>query len=198
LLNLQIQLSDAQLRTIRRAFRRSRFKDQEEVAGALAQLAVDAWIDWLAGDQRYNSLTEQHTDWFEQIYTQLLPESEVPSADRLYNSFNVPFGRAQYIARVLSNKRLTHWRELAVQRLREAMAAKLADVDKWVAAGETGAKAEIVIDKLAFLELQAIHNDLFLDDPQGVAPMRCDIQGNVHAVLVPAGCFRRIYEAIEA
>jgi hypothetical protein len=194
---VEIELTNTQVRTIRRAFRRSRFDKTEELAAELAQMAVAAWIDWLAGEKRHNSLTEQHTEWFEEIYAHLLPKSEVPSADRLYNSFNVPFGRAQYIARVLSNKRLTHWRELAVERLREAMESKLAEADKWVAAGDEHAKAGIVVDKLAFLELRAIHNDLFLEDPQGVAPMRVEIQGNVHSVLIPAGCYRKIYEAIE-
>ena len=93
-------------------------KTPDDLAQALLPLAVGAWLSWLSGEKRYNSLTEQYTDWIEQIYKNLLPQTEAPSVDRLFNSFNVPYGQAQYIARVLTNRTLASWRAQAREELR--------------------------------------------------------------------------------
>jgi hypothetical protein len=90
-MEITMDLSDDQITILERAFASSRFKN-DELAQAWLQLAAEAWLSWLSGEKRYNSLTEQHIDWIEKIYEHLLPETEAPSAERLFNSFNVPYG----------------------------------------------------------------------------------------------------------
>ena len=68
-MQITVELSDEQVQHIGRAFRRDRFDDIQETAEQLAQLAIAAWIDWLSGEKRYTSLTQQYTDWIEGIYT---------------------------------------------------------------------------------------------------------------------------------
>ena len=114
-MQITIELPDDQVDVVERALRRGRYADGQQACAELARLAVSSWIDWLSGEQRYTSLTQQHTDWVESIYNHLLREDEAPSADRLYNDFNIPYGKAQYIARVLSNKTLTRWRRRALR-----------------------------------------------------------------------------------
>jgi hypothetical protein len=51
------------------------------------------------------------------LYEALLPD-ELPSADRLFNKFNLPPGQAAYIARVLTEKEVPRWRSVALRELR--------------------------------------------------------------------------------
>ena len=196
-MRITVEVSDDQLHHIERAFRRSRFDSPEETVTVLAELAIASWVDWLSGQERYTSLTEQYTEWIESIYIRMLPEDERPTADRLYNSFNVPFGRAQYIARVLSNKTLTHWRRKAIERLRSAMGKKLDEVGEWVERGEGGLNAEIIVDKLSYLELKSVCDRLFQQYPDEIVPPEYQSRMGLYSVRIPAVSFRRIYEALE-
>jgi len=196
-MRISVELSDEQVQHIERALRRCRFDKLEDSVNTLAQLAIASWVDWLSGEKRYTSLTQQYTDWIEAIYLHLLPEDEPPSIDRLYNSFNIPFGQAQYITRVLSNKTLTHWRQRAVERLKSAMEKKLDDVNEWVKRGDATLKAEIIIDKLSYLELKSICDRLFQQNPDEIIPPEYSLAGSLYSVRIPATCFRKIYEAIE-
>jgi hypothetical protein len=193
---INIELSDEQMWSIKRCFRQARFNDPERIASELAQLAVSSWIDWLAGAKRYTSLTEQHADWLEAIYVHLLPDDEAPAVDRVYNSFNVPYGQAQYISRVLSEKALTRWRRRAADALKLAMEAKLADVNVWIERGDTEANAEIIIDRLAYLELRIIVERLFKRNPDDISPPQVRSAANVYSIRIPAICFRRIYDEL--
>ena len=195
-MNVSIELTDNQVESIIKAFRRGRL-DTEETATQLVNLAIASWTDWLSGSERYSSLTQQYTDWIEDIYINLLPEDEQPSVDRLYNYFNIPYGQAQYIARVLSNKSLTYWRERAVEKLKAAMEEKFAEVDKWINHKEFDLMAEIIIDKLSYLELKSTFERLFQTDPHSVVPPEVRSAGNLYSVQIQAGCFRKVYDAIE-
>jgi len=196
-MQIDLELSDEQVQRIERAFRRCRFDDPQDVVTTLAQLAVASWVDWLSGEERYTSLTQQYTDWVEAIYVHLLSENAPPSIDRLYNRFNIPFGQAQYITRVLSNKTLTHWRQKAVERLKSALLQKLDDVDEWLENGDATLRAEIILDKLSYLELRSVCDRLFQQNPDEVVPPDYQPKGGLYSVRIPAISLRKIYEAIE-
>jgi len=196
-MRITLEVSDDQLRHIERAFRRRRFDSLEETVTVLAELAVGSWVDWLSGQGRYTSLTEQYTEWIESIYVRILPKDECPTADRLYNSFNVPFGRAQYIARVLSDKTLTRWRQRAIERLRSAMATRLDEVEGWVKKGDGELNAEIRVDKLSYRELKGVCDRLFEQYPDEFVPPEYKLKMGLYCVQIPAVSFRRIYEALE-
>ncbi len=195
-MRVHVELSEEQVQQVEEALRENRFGDPQQMCTVLARLAVTAWVDWLSGGRRHTSLTQQYADWIQVVYEQLLPEDEVPSAERLYSCFNIPYGQAQYIARVLSNKSQAHWRQQALTRLKAAMGAKLPEVDEWMASGETTLNAEITLDKLAYLELKSVCERLFRVDPQGFVLPECRSSGNLCAVRIAARCFRSICEAL--
>ncbi|RPI80456.1 MAG: hypothetical protein EHM41_22710 [Chloroflexi bacterium] len=195
-MEIRIEIPDEQVAVIRKAFRNGQLSDGE-IQQKFAQLALNAWINWISGSKRYNSLTDQYMDWIEDCYTSLLSENEAPSLDRLYNAFNIPYGQAQYIARVLNNKTMTRWRQKAICELKRVMAERLDDADKWVRTGREEANLEILVDHLAFLELKMTWERLFRDKREEFLLPRSYSVGNVCAVSIPAKCFRLIYESIE-
>jgi hypothetical protein len=121
-MNVEIELSPEQIADLEHAFTLSDLK-KEALAQALLPLAVNAWLDWLSNKKRYNSLTEQYTDWIYEMYERLLP-NETPSASQLHNCFHVPYGQAQYIARVLNNRDIPRLRERALEDLKTALSAR--------------------------------------------------------------------------
>jgi len=197
-MQITIELSDDQVRQMESAFRRRRLESMDETLGALAQMAADAWVEWLSGNKRYSSLTEQYADWAEDISVSLLPEDEAPSADRLYNSFSIPYGQAQYIARLLNNKTLTQWRQRAMEQLKDRMGEKLGEADDILRGGDATVDIEVIMGKLAYLELRAIYERLFEEDPDTFGLYSARSRGNLYSVAIPVTCYRQVYEAVEA
>ena len=191
-MEIHFELLDEQVEHVKRALHRSRFDDPESAANALAQLAMAAWLDWLSGEQRYTSLTQQYADWVEAIYLNLLLEEEAPSIDRLYNNFNIPYGQAQYITRMLNNKTMTFWRQRAIERLRAMMEEKLPQVEDNLAANDSWVPAELVVDKLAYLELRTVCDRLFELAPGELLPPDYKTKGGLYLVSIPAGSFKAI------
>lgn len=196
-MKISVELSDTQAKILERAFRRGRFQKVESTAEQLVQLAANSWIDWLSGEKRYTSLTDQYADWVEQICVSLLPEEEAPSFDRLYNSFNIPPGQAQYIERVLSNKSFTRWRERAIKELKTAMKEKLDEVDQAMKANRLDTNFEIRISKLAYLVMKSTCERLFQAKPDEIIPPIYKSSGNLFSARIAAVCFHKIYDAIE-
>jgi hypothetical protein len=158
----------------------------------LAQLAVGAWLSWLSGEKRYNSLTEQYVDWFEQIYEHLLPETEAPSTERLFNSFNVPYGQAQYIARVLNNRDTARWRDYAREELKAQLRGQKEEIDKCIAKGDELAPIEIVLSKTAARVLRTITNDLLRESRREEDMPHVSGSGDFVAVTMTAGTCKKV------
>ena len=77
-MNVTVNITDDQVSILQRAFTRSRYDDPKTIAEALFPLAINFWLEWIAGTKRYTSLTEQYTDWIDQIYTALLMKMKPP------------------------------------------------------------------------------------------------------------------------
>jgi len=197
MMQVTIDLSAEQAEKLRRAFPGEHISE-EETAVRLVELATAAWVDWLSGEKRYTSMTQQYADWVEAIYVELLPGDERPSTERLYNYFNMPYGQAQYVARVLNNKSLAVWRRQAHDQLKEMMAKRLAEVEHWLADGgsDPHTTVELVMDKLAYLELKAACERIFQQDPDGFIPPTVRVTGLLHTVSIAASCFRQVHDAL--
>jgi len=195
-MKISLDLTDDQEAMLERALASPRFKSCEELTQAWLPLAIEAWLGWLSGEKRYNSLTEQYTDWIEQIYTRLLPESEAPSAERLYNSFNVPYGQAQYIARVLNNRALACWREHALEQLKAALRERKAEVYAWIEQEREMAVVELVLFLPAGTELEIIVENLFRESPGEVDIPRSTVSRDLVAVRITARTFEKVCESL--
>ncbi len=195
-MKITIELNDDQAAALERALASPRFKTREDLAQAWLPLAAEAWLGWLSGEKRYNSLTEQYSDWIEQIYARLLPETEAPSAERLFNSFNVPYGQAQYIARVLNNRALARWREHALEQLKAALLERKDEVYAWIADQRETAVVELVLFKPAATELEILVESLFRDSPGEVDIPRTSGTRNLSAVRITARTFEKVCELL--
>src|SRR4051812_36137853 len=101
-MDITVKLTDSQAACLDSALSLSGSKKAAEYA-KFCQLMVELMCDCISGKSRYRSLTEFNIDLVQKIYEALLP-GECPSADRLFNGFNLPPGQAAYIARVLVEK----------------------------------------------------------------------------------------------
>jgi len=152
--SISLTVSEPQRAALLKAF--GPFRNRKEEQDAMQQFAnfcVCALFDWLTGAKRYRSLTEQYIDWIEQIYGSLIPRTEAPSADRIYNSLNVPHGQATYIARILASKTLTYWREVATKELRDALDDIAKEARQYIKDGDEAQAINVQISQVAVHEL---------------------------------------------
>ncbi len=195
-MQVTLDLSDEQVGAIQAAFSPSRFATPQETVEALLPLMVSAWLDWMSGAKRYSSLTEQYTDWLEQVYARLLPPGEAPSATRLYNSFNIPYGQAQYIARVLNNKALTQWRKWAVDNLKSMFLKRRDEIYAWIKANDGEQNAGFLMDNVTYVEFKLLFEQLYRQLPGQIELYKYTSAGNLYKVLITASTFARLCEAL--
>lgn len=149
-------------------------------------LALSNFTDWLSGGKRYRSLTEQYIDWIESIYSSFLPESEPPTLDRIYNSFNLPYGQASYIARVISSKTLVRWRKIATEELRTVLQQNAEKAQTYINQGDQGQKISIELSQLAYIELLRICSTLKRKDHSYLMPQSAATSGDFRFITIPS------------
>jgi hypothetical protein len=163
---IKLSIDDEQADAIAAAFDRQ--ADRGEACRLFASLALDHFYAWISGTRRYRSLTEQQAAWIEDIYERLLPPTEGPSVNRLYNSFNLSHGQAVYVSRVLADKALKQWRKQALKDL-------AADIEMiWPTANGHISKNEknrvVRTSKLSALELQRLSDEAWRADKSFISP----------------------------
>lgn len=130
---------------------------------ALATFALAEVLGWMAGRTSYQSMTEQHTEWLATLLPIFYPD-EAPSAERIFNNFAIPFGRASYISRVLLEKQQTTWRKKGRDALRAALKVKEAEAVANNAKSDGRKLVPVSLDKASYRELTVIIEDLFRID----------------------------------
>jgi hypothetical protein len=180
---ITIELLDEDLQAISTAF--ADLKDPQAAPVALAELAVHHFASWISGARRHRSLSEQYADWIQSLYERLLPD-EAPSVYRLYNAFNMPYGQAQYIARVLREKSLKKWRLLAVKELKAALGVHRKAAADFEKKGEADQMLAVRISKLANTELARLCDELTRSDPGFLPPRDVRGYGDTRVVEIPA------------
>jgi hypothetical protein len=161
-------------------------KEEQDAILRFANLAVSALSDWLTGNKRYRSLTEQYIDWVEQVYTDLLPQEEAPSTERIYNSLNMPYGQAAYISRVLASKTLVHWRTIAAKELRDALKDAEKNARQYVKDGDQGQGVNIQVSQVAVHELIRVCSTRRRSDRSYLMPQPGASSGDFRFVSIPA------------
>lgn len=161
---------------------------EEEVAATarFAQMALGILCDWITGSKRYRTVTEQYIDWVEQVYAELLPTEEAPSIERIYNSLNMPYGQANYIARVLAAKTLVHWRTVATAELRTALEDKRKDAEAYIKEGSQGQAILIEVTQIAVHELLRVCNERRRRDRSYMIPQPGPVVAGYRKVMIPS------------
>jgi hypothetical protein len=154
----------------------------------LATFALAQVLGWMSGRTAYQSMTEQHTEWL----TSLLPifyPGEVPSAERIFNNFSVPYGRAAYISRVLLEKQQTTWRQKGRDNLLAALNGKLAEATKNNKSGDALKFVPVSLDNISYRELTVLLEDLFRKDPNLAPPVNKNSSPGRRTVDMPSQLF---------
>jgi hypothetical protein len=91
--------------------------DASSAAQKLAKAKLDALastllLEWLVGDRRFESQSQQTEYWLSRFYEEIFID-EQPDATRIYERFGVSLPRASYLARLLRARRTAQWREAA-------------------------------------------------------------------------------------
>jgi hypothetical protein len=94
----------------------------------LGPLATELMLEWLTGDKRFDSQSQQTEYWLSRFYDEIFTD-EQPEASRIYTRFGLPLARAGYVARLLRAHATATWRKAArvelKQRLKEKEASAL-------------------------------------------------------------------------
>ncbi|WP_105384201.1 hypothetical protein [Neorhizobium alkalisoli] len=110
----------------------------ERLKAGLEHLAAELFLEWLTGERRFESQTQQSEYWLSRFYEEMFPD-EQPDGTVIYERFGLPLPRANYIARLLRTRRAAQWRTAARKELVAALAANRAGAE---AAKEDGAGIE--------------------------------------------------------
>jgi hypothetical protein len=145
-------------------------KDRDEACRLFAALATDHFHGWISGSQRYRTLSEQYTAWIEDLYDRLLDPTEAPSVHRLYNSFNMAYGQATYIARVLSEKSLKQWRTQALVELASDIELIWPTANGHLTKNEKTRQVTLRTSRLSAIELARICDEVWRTDKGFAAP----------------------------
>src|SRR5262245_4249942 len=78
----------------------------------LEALATTLLLEWLVGDKRFQSQSQQMEYWLCRFYEEIFID-EQPDATSIYERFGVSISRAAYLARLLRTRRATQWRQAA-------------------------------------------------------------------------------------
>jgi hypothetical protein len=160
--------------------------DEEGTVTEFALLAFENLYDWLSGSQRYNTLTQQYIEWLAAIYTRLLPADEAPAYSRLYNRFNIPYGRSGYIIRVLNERELPHLRRTALREVEAALEEVREKAEEAVDEKRPDQPLKVEVSSLGSRELRNVANMLYRRDTGTLLPRQVGSYGDINTIMVPA------------
>jgi len=98
---ITLTLMEEEFAKLRRAFPES--ENIHQVATDIAKIATQEFINLLAGEKRYLSLSHQYIEWLEELYKHVLPNEEY-TYNRIAENFNFPPGQGAYITRILRSR----------------------------------------------------------------------------------------------
>lgn len=98
---------------------------RERIEKRLETICTELVGEWLTGERRFESPSQQAEHWIARIYEEIF-EDEQPDATRLYMRFQLPLPRAHYVTRLMLARRTAQWRSAA----REEILRVLASVEK--------------------------------------------------------------------
>ena len=109
----------------------------------------------------------------------------------------MPYGQAQYIARVLREKSLRRWRELAVEELKAALAQHKKAAADFEKKGEADQMLAVRLSKLANTELVRLCDELSRNDRGFLPPYDRRGYGDIRVVEIPARTVGALLQRLE-
>lgn len=91
--------------------------------GRLQPFAAELLLEWLAGEKRFESQSQQTEYWLSRFYEEFFTD-EQPDATRIYARFGLSLPRAGYVARLLRARGTATWRKAARAELKGRLKEK--------------------------------------------------------------------------
>ncbi len=163
----------------------------------LAAFALKHVLKWMAGQTAYQSMTEQYTEWLTELLPIFYPD-DVPSTERIFNNFSIPYGRAAYISRVLLEKQQTIWRQRGKANLLASLKGKEAEAQANNDKGEALKYVPVSLDSISYRELTVILEVIFRIDTTLAPPVNKAVSPGRRTVDIPSQLFPKLIESLEA
>lgn len=106
----------------------------------LETLSSVLFLEWLLGDNRFDSPTQQTEYWLSRFYDEVYTD-EQPDASRIYGRFGIAIARASYLARMMRAQRMGLWRKQARAELKTQLQRQKARAEE-VLKGDKGSLQE--------------------------------------------------------
>lgn len=132
--------------------------EARQILEAVVAVALQEYFDWMSGDARYRSLTELQTERLQRLFEG--PALGRPLRNRLYNDFNLSYGSATYVARVLGDRLQTRWRAAAASELLEALSLQFDAARRNISQNDASAPLVIRLSTFAKREFDLVFEEL--------------------------------------
>lgn len=132
----------------------------ERIDSEFESLCVELVSDWLSGEQRFESTSQQTEYWLSRLY-ETIYKDEQPESTRIYQRFRFPLSKAQYISRLLIARSAGDWRNVARTELKQTLEASRALAEDAIRSGRGVVEDySISLSRGAYDELIVIYDDV--------------------------------------
>jgi len=169
--------------------------EARRVVEAVMAIALDEYVDWMAGDDRPRSLTELQTERLERLFDG--PAAGRPLRNRLYNDFSLSYGQATYMARVLADRFQTRWRADAVDELLQALKAQSDAARRNVSGGDGSAPLVVRLSSLARREFDLTFEQLVSQGQNLQNPTSQPSVGDLRYLLVASSVIVTMHDYLD-
>ena len=170
------------------------------IKSKLETLSTTLFLEWLLGDKRFESQSQQVEYWLSRLYDELFTD-EQPDPTRIYERFGIGIARASYLARILRAQRTGVWRGQARLELRSQLQLKQADAEKAKKVGMGLVQEfDLGLSQGASDEMRVLFDRLSASPPQSERPRPPKVKpsfGNLRYWGVPAETLILLLEKME-
>jgi hypothetical protein len=174
---------------------------QQRLAKNLNLLAAQLMLEWLTGDKRFESQSQQTEYWLARFYDEIFSD-EQPDAARIYSRFGLTLSRSAYLARLLRARATATWRSAARQELRNRLADKRESAQREKDEGQSSIiEYDIGLSPGAADELRVLYDRLTAsmgDSEQPRPPKAKPSFGGLRWLSVPADTLLQILQQLGA
>jgi hypothetical protein len=194
-MRFEFEIDDALLSGLAEPIGRTLAEDPAARA-AFAAFATEQVLGWMSGAISHTSLTDEQVAWLQALLP-LFYGDQPPTAERIFNGFSVPYGRAAYIARVLREKQLPVWRNRDRAGLLAALRLKQEEAERNMDGGFADKPVPVSIDAGGYRELTVLVVEILDAAPALNAPINKGGGVGRRTINVPSELFAPLFERLE-
>lgn len=162
--------------------------NNEEKYSTFISLGVKLWLETLMGYKRHRSITEMYINWIREIFNSFLI-NDAPDEKNLVSFFNIPYGQAAYISRVLREEDTLVARQKWLATLNKVLNERKEEAKTWREDNRGEELMEFRLHKFVLKELEILMAKMIEDNhqirpPRYVSKVSDYVFVNLHAAEV--------------